>query len=593
MNELKFKVESIKINYYKSFTETNNILDITYPVVGIIGKNESGKSNIIDSISKISFLLPMELNLPINHNYKQKNITFEIYLNTEEKRTIFEIKKSGNYFSGYLSDFINQNKIITESLLKLHGLIKESNAVVSQTKYLDDISKKIIFEFFGHCPFHDALGRSDCRLKEEIKEEAKKEYAKIKNEMLKIYNVLPTFYFYKGLNLKDSYYGDDIKNIKNDNQELKKLLKVGQVDWSLFLSAFTETHSATKEDYQYQIKQLIQENVGKKFKTFYKQDSEIKILVNFLNNNFNIAFQTGTGKSMHLSERSQGLKWYFNLLIDFYANDLENKNVVLLIDEPGVFLHINAQQELLNLFDDLTRDKNQLIYTTHSPFLIREKDGFLNIRAVEKDDSGNSKIHKNVYSQEITGNSKMETLSPLFKALGADLRFDFGPTYNKLNIITEGFSDKLYLSRFIEMFDIYEQPFIIPSVGATSVYNVASILLGWGVDFKVLLDYDREGYNAYKQLLKLGLLLGKDIFFVNLKDPGQKTMKSDEYFEIEDLFNVEDFSILASNFLPQKNKEIKMLCAKEFHTRFKEIKLEEKTIKKFEDLLSAMLKKKN
>ena len=49
-------------------------------------------------------------------------------------------------------------------------------------------------------------------------------------------------------------------------------------------------------------------------------------------------------------ERSNGLKWYLNIFIQLLymerKNCISSKNNIILIDEPGVYLHPNAQKEL-------------------------------------------------------------------------------------------------------------------------------------------------------------------------------------------------------------------------------------------------------
>ena len=47
------------------------------------------------------------------------------------------------------------------------------------------------------------------------------------------------------------------------------------------------------------------------------------------------------------------------------ANGLAQSNVVYLLDEPGISLHVNAQKELLKLFDHLASKGNQIIYSTN------------------------------------------------------------------------------------------------------------------------------------------------------------------------------------------------------------------------------------
>lgn len=47
----------------------------------------------------------------------------------------------------------------------------------------------------------------------------------------------------------------------------------------------------------------------------------------------------------------------------------ENKNAVLLLDEAGLTLHPLAQKDLVRFFESLS-ENNQIINTTHSPFII-------------------------------------------------------------------------------------------------------------------------------------------------------------------------------------------------------------------------------
>jgi len=44
------------------------------------------------------------------------------------------------------------------------------------------------------------------------------------------------------------------------------------------------------------------------------------------------------------------------------------ENAILLLDEPGLYLHAHSQSDLLVHF---AKDfKNQILYTTHSPFMV-------------------------------------------------------------------------------------------------------------------------------------------------------------------------------------------------------------------------------
>ena len=79
---------------------------------------------------------------------------------------------------------------------------------------------------------------------------------------------------------------------------------------------------------------------------------------------------------------SHGFIWFFSFLMTqkhFYA---DNNDVILLLDEPGLSLHAKAQKDLLRFFEDELAPRHQVIYTTHSPFMIDL--GHLNhVRTVE------------------------------------------------------------------------------------------------------------------------------------------------------------------------------------------------------------------
>ena len=73
---------------------------------------------------------------------------------------------------------------------------------------------------------------------------------------------------------------------------------------------------------------------------------------------------------IELESRSKGLQWFFSFFLVFLAESEEyHRDCILLLDEPGLSLHPNAQTDLIRFFSKLS-EKNQLIYTTHLPFLV-------------------------------------------------------------------------------------------------------------------------------------------------------------------------------------------------------------------------------
>ena len=73
---------------------------------------------------------------------------------------------------------------------------------------------------------------------------------------------------------------------------------------------------------------------------------------------------------IELESRSKGLQWFFSFFLVFLEESKgQHKNCILLLDEPGLHLHPNAQKDLIKFFGKLS-EENQLIYTTHLPFLV-------------------------------------------------------------------------------------------------------------------------------------------------------------------------------------------------------------------------------
>ena len=260
-----------------------------------------------------------------------------------------------------------------------------------------------------------------------------------------------------------------------------------------------------------------------------------------------------------------------------------------MLDEPGVYLHVNAQKELLNLFNDLTTEKNQIVYTTHSPYMINNKD-LLNVRAIDKDDKGITRIHKNIYSQNLSSDSKMETISPLVKAIGADFRFNIGPS-SIFNIVTEGISDYIYMQTFIKYFNIANPPSVIPLAGVTNANKVISILIGWGADFKILFDYDKAGFDEHKKIIKdLDETLENRIVYVNCKVKPEKVIERSEHETIESLIHDDDFKKLSNPFIVE-DKNTKIIAAREFHDKVVsgDIIPTEYTVEKFKILFDRLM----
>lgn len=202
---------------------------------------------------------------------------------------------------------------------------------------------------------------------------------------------------------------------------------------------------------------------------------------------------------IELERRSKGFQWFFSFYLVFLVeSDEGHKDSVLLLDEPGLHLHPTAQQELIAFFEKLAKS-NQLIYTTHSPFLIDGKH-IHRVRPITEDKTGHSRISIDSWP------SDAETIFPLWAAAGYAMVHSLFQW--KKNVLVEGFSDYLYLHalnmhcRELERQGLPEDIYITPCGGTKNVGIIASIFLGQKVRPVILLDGDNAGRARQAELVK-------------------------------------------------------------------------------------------
>jgi len=220
------------------------------------------------------------------------------------------------------------------------------------------------------------------------------------------------------------------------------------------------------------------------------------------------------GVEIELEERSKGFQWFFSFYLVFLVESEEgHKDAILLLDEPGLHLHPTAQQELLTFFDDLAT-KNQLVYTTHSPFLI-DANHLERVRPVVEDESGHSRISVGDWPPD------RETIFPLQAAAGyAMVR---GLFQNRDNLLVEGMVDYYLLSMFDQQCRavgrqaLPTEVYVVPVGGTKNMGGVASLFLGQNVRPLVLLDGDQAGQVRRDALLR-DLYAGQASFVLMLSD---------------------------------------------------------------------------
>ena len=211
---------------------------------------------------------------------------------------------------------------------------------------------------------------------------------------------------------------------------------------------------------------------------------------------------------------SHGFRWFFSFLMmqkHFYA---DNNDIILLLDEPGLSLHAKAQKDLLRFFEDELASRHQVIYTTHSPFMIDL--GHLNrVRTVENKslEEESNQLKYNESGTKVSPDALLagkDTLIPLQSALGYDI--SQGLIISKNFLIVEGKSDEIYIraiSWFLEKRRGKEGLGPWNIVHARGIGNVASFvkLFGaTGLNLAVLVDCHNNERQQIENLSNEGLI---------------------------------------------------------------------------------------
>ena len=232
-----------------------------------------------------------------------------------------------------------------------------------------------------------------------------------------------------------------------------------------------------------------------------------------------------------LELRSTGLQWFLSFYLIFLVESQENhKNAILLLDEAGLTLHPLAQKDLSRFFDNLSVN-NQIINTTHSPFII-DTNNIDRCRVVYMDENGYTVASSDLRQGADLLNEK--SIYAVHAAMGLSVSDVL--LQGCQNIVVEGPSDQHYLNA-IKSFLIKEKMLspkqemvFVPSGGVRGVPGVVSILSGKADDLPyVLVDSDISGQDTVKKLSS-GLYKDQKDRIIQVKD-----ITNTENSEVEDI----------------------------------------------------------
>jgi AAA ATPase domain len=234
---------------------------------------------------------------------------------------------------------------------------------------------------------------------------------------------------------------------------------------------------------------------------------------------------------VNLDERSRGFKWFLSFYVTFTADTKGGsaENAVLLLDEPGLYLHAASQGDLLrHLAADFS---NQIVYTTHSPFMV-PTDNLDAVRTVNIGQEAGTTV-----TNDPTGDAR--TLFPLQAALGYHLSQSLfiGPT----NLVVEGVTDYWLLTAASEYLastgrtGLPKNITVTPAGGAQKVSYMVALLSSERLNVLVLLDQEKQARAAKDELVKSKLIREENVVFTSEAFPSSASADCD----VEDILDVD------------------------------------------------------
>lgn len=559
------KLKEVTVHKFKSF-ETDQSFDIESDVTALVGMNESGKTSALEVIAKTNYFQEDEdFKFNLTHDYPRREkktveksgenpkavtCTYQIsdelkaeienevgkgvlkssefsitYSYDNEKRTFGNISADNKKFIEHKTKELGiASKATTEKLLRVTTAAEFDQVAASfkDESYVDGfktLKKYFKFQWSFDNPIEEYISRVFLDPK------------------------IPKFLYY------DEYYS------------LPSRISIQKLEQNQLKDNEYKTAKALFELADINTKELIE---SEEFEDFIAELEATEAIISdelfnywTTNSNLNITFRIdkkietdaqnnkrivehildirvkGKNVSLPLRNRSKGFNWFFSFLVWFkrIQEDADNQ-YILLLDEPGLNLHASAQADLLRFLEDLS-ENYQIIYSTHSPFMIQP--GKLNrVRTVLETDGG-SVISDSIQEKD------PKTLFPLQAALGYDIAQNL--FVSSKNLLVEGVSDLIILTKISGILESNNRRFlnpditIVPTGGLEKVATFISLLRGSQLEIACLLDSytDPAGRAKMDKMIREKIIHRNKIRFFDEFVDGQ------DKADLEDLFKKADY----------------------------------------------------
>lgn len=590
-------ITKIRIQNFKSIVDTT--IEFNDSIYVLAGQNESGKSSILEAIHAFE-----------EDIIDRENLNFEEEINTNTKQSISISYNTNKELFEYLEeeckDLVNEKIKNSTKNFKLFDVEK-----ISKLKEFT-LTKSINFENKEQTTFdlqiNDqafAIIKSSINGQLEQKDDIVTAIAKVlipvidintnKEDIIyKLWLSCPKIIYFDNVAdlLPDDMYIDELKQREAGRKGIKAVESFERILDIDFIE-LSKNSSVLKKGNIEKLNNRLTANFQNDWKQKIAGNRQVEICFELSFDNTGkekVSFFVKSKDGVYLQprRRSKGLIWFLSLWLELKASE-NLRNIVFLFDEPGQNLHVKANNDMLEVFKNLSLKGHQVIYTTHSPSLI-ELDKLHNIGLVlntEKDGT----VVEGLTSSKIDTSYKKDALQPIAEAMGLEPLKDFS-IFSKKNVILEGLSDFWYFQGMKKILGIDDDYKFVPGVGIKSskIFPLISFCIGYGLEWVLIMENGINPQNTKNELLE-------SIFSNNEKELNKK-IKLIDFKEVEDMFSIEDIKLINPKINISNSKrpsEIiggrKIIFAKEFFINVQngiitKSKLDVQTIKNFEDVFN-------
>jgi predicted ATP-dependent endonuclease of OLD family len=544
------KITSFRIKNYRSIRDSGVCYLSDDNITIMVGKNESGKTAILEALEDFNFnkriredarplqdanLLPeITIDFEVDEKTLKKVVKSQKAIADLKPPVHIQITKSyPQNYSYKIPDVVKENIDIKDdaSSVKRDVLARDYQQMVDMYSKLSPSAIKMPeLDFENACEFSEKLTEFKKAAQSSLERSGPnnvlvfdyfiksfKEFSDRQSceELVfsdTIEKYIPNFILFSSF---DDVFPSEIPiNEASGNSLIKDLNVISDLNLELIKSG----SSAQKAKHKRQLNVKLTQD----YKKFWEQDAT-NLYIDWDSDKLDF-FVTENEDFFPPRMRSKGKQWHLAFFIRVLARAREQGNVIL-IDEPGLYLHAHAQKDILNTIEDCARSA-QIVFSTHSPYFVNFNK-VERVRLILRNGEEGTKISNNLYKDV-----DKDTLTPVITAIGLNLSNGMDINKNN-NVIFEKISDYYYAIAFQELlqFKFDQNVHFIPCIESEQSVTIASLMVGWGLNFCMVLDNNSKSRKFEPRLMR------------EFASDNVKLMKvsnnPDE--EIEDLFSKEDF----------------------------------------------------